>query len=121
MSGSGTFDGSSNLTITSELNYVPTLPHYDANDLAATGTYSQVTIDSRGRIINASTPTTLSAYGIADAQPLDSDLTSLASMTTLVSYQGSLKVLLLVGQLLEVLVVFLYKMAQVRPITHLLI
>ena len=82
MSGSGTFDGSSNLTITAELNYVPTLPHYDANDLAATGTYSQVTIDSRGRIINADNPTTLAAYGIADAQPLDSDLTSLASMTT---------------------------------------
>ena len=82
MSGSGTFDGSSNLTITAELNYVPTLPHYDANDLAATGTYSQVTIDSRGRIINASTPTTLSAYGIADAQPLDTDLTALANMTT---------------------------------------
>ena len=82
MSGSGTFDGSSNLTITAELNYVPTLPHYDANDLAAQGTYSQVTIDSRGRIINASTPTTLSAYGIADAQPLDTDLTALANMTT---------------------------------------
>ena len=82
MSGSGTFDGSSNLTITSELNYVPTLPHYDANDLAATGTYSQVTIDSRGRIINATNPTSLTAYGITDAQPLDSDLTSLASMTT---------------------------------------
>ena len=82
MSGSGTFDGSSNLTITSELNYVPTLPHYDANDLAATGTYSQVTIDSRGRIINATNPTSLTAYGITDAQPLDTDLTSLASMTT---------------------------------------
>jgi len=82
MSGSGTFDGSSNLTITSELNYVTTLPHYDANDLAATGTYSQVTIDSRGRIVNASTPTSLTAYGITDAQPLDSDLTSLGAMTT---------------------------------------
>ena len=82
MSGSGTFDGSSNLTITAELNYVPTLPHYDSNDLAATGTYSQVTIDSRGRIILASNPTSLSAYGITDAQPLDSDLTALATMTT---------------------------------------
>ena len=82
MSGSGTFDGSSNLTITSELNYVPTLPHYDSNDLSATATYSQVTIDSRGRIVNASTPTSLTAYGITDAQPLDSDLTSLAAMTT---------------------------------------
>jgi hypothetical protein len=64
------------------LNYVTTLPHYDANDLAATGTYSQVTIDSRGRIVNASTPTSLTAYGITDAQPLDSDLTSLGAMTT---------------------------------------
>ena len=82
MSGSGTFDGSSNLTITAELNYVVALPHYDPNDLDAQGTYSQVTVDSRGRIIDATNPTTLSAYGIADAQPLDSDLTSLASMTS---------------------------------------
>ena len=82
MSGSGTFDGSSNLTITAELNYVVALPHYDANDLDAQGTYSQVTVDSRGRIVDATNPTTLSAYGIADAQPLDTDLTSLASMTS---------------------------------------
>ena len=82
MSGSGTFDGSSNLTITAELNYVVALPHYDPNDLDAQGTYSQVTVDSRGRIIDATNPTTLSAYGIAAAQPLDSDLTSLASMTS---------------------------------------
>ena len=82
MSGSGTFDGSSNLTITAELNYAVALPHYDPNDLDATGTYSQVTVDSRGRIVDATNPTTLSAYGIADAQPLDSDLSSLASMTT---------------------------------------
>ena len=82
MSGSGTFDGSSNLTITAELNYVVALPHYDPNDLDAQGTYTSVTVDSRGRIIDASTPTTLGAYGIADAQPLDTDLTSLASMTT---------------------------------------
>ncbi len=82
MSGSGTFDGSSNLTITAELNYVPTLPHYDSNDLGAQGTYSQVTIDSRGRIVDADNPTSLSAYGITDAQPLDSDLTALANMTT---------------------------------------
>ncbi len=82
MSGSGTFDGSANLTITAELNYVVNLPHYDPNNLSATGTYSQVTVDSRGRITDADNPTTLAAYGIADAQPLDSDLTSLASMTT---------------------------------------
>ena len=82
MSGSGTFDGSSNLTITAELNYVVNLPHYDPTDLDATGTYTRITVDSRGRIINADNPSTLSDFGIADAQPLDSDLTSLAGMTT---------------------------------------
>ena len=82
MSGSGTFDGSSNLTITAELNYVVALPHYDPTDLDATGTYTRITVDSRGRIVDADSPSSLAAYGIADAQPLDSDLTSLAGMST---------------------------------------
>ena len=81
MSGAGTFDGSSNLTITAELNYVTALPHYDAENLAATGTYTRFTVDSRGRIVNADSPTTLSDFGITDAQPLDSDVSSLANMT----------------------------------------
>ena len=81
MSGAGTFDGSSNLTITAELNYVVALPHYDENDLSATGQYTRITVDSRGRIVDADNPTSLGAFGITDAQPLDSDLTSLASMS----------------------------------------
>ena len=81
MSGSGTFDGSSNLTITAELNYVVNLPHYDPQDLDATGTYTRITVDSRGRIVNADNPSALSDFGITDAQPLDSDLTSLAGMS----------------------------------------
>ena len=82
MSGSGTFDGSANLTITAELNYVVALPHYDEQDLDATGTYTRITVDSRGRIVDADNPTTLSDFGIADAQPLDSDLTSIAGLTS---------------------------------------
>ena len=82
MSGSGTFDGSSNLTITAELNYVVALPHYDPTDLDAQGTYTRITVDSRGRIVDADNPADLASYGITDAQPLDSDLTSLANMTT---------------------------------------
>ena len=82
MSGSGTFDGSANLTITAELNYQPGLPHYDANDLDATGTYTQLTLDSRGRVVGATNPTTLSEYGIADAQAADTDLQSIADMTS---------------------------------------
>jgi len=91
MSGSASFDGSANVNITAELNYVTSLPHYDPGNLSATGTYTQLTIDSRGRIINASNPTSLSQFGITDAQPLDSDLTSLANMTGfgLISRQGS--------------------------------
>ena len=81
MSGAGTFDGSSNLTITAELNYVVALPHYDENDLAATGQYTRITVDSRGRIVDADNPTSLGAFGITDAQPLDTDLTSLANMS----------------------------------------
>ena len=81
MSGAGTFDGSSNLTITAELNYVVALPHYDENDLAATGQYTRLTVDSRGRIVDADNPTSLGAFGITDAQPLDADLTSLANMS----------------------------------------
>ena len=81
MSGAGAFDGSANLTITAELNYVVALPHYDANDLDAQGTYTRITVDSRGRIVDADNPNSLAAYGIGDAQPLDSDLTSLASMS----------------------------------------
>ena len=80
MSGAGTFDGSSNLTITAELNYVVALPHYDENNLAATGQYTRITVDSRGRIVDADNPTSLGAFGITDAQPLDTDLTSLANM-----------------------------------------
>ena len=81
MSGAGTFDGSSNLTITAELNYVVALPHYDENNLAATGQYTRITVDSRGRIVDADNPTSLGAFGITDAQPLDTDLTSLANMS----------------------------------------
>ena len=81
MSGSASFDGSANVNITAELNYVTSLPHYDSGNLSATGTYTQFTVDSRGRIINAANPTSLSQFGITDAQPLDSDLSSLANMT----------------------------------------
>ena len=81
MSGSASFDGSANINITAELNYQPGLPHYDPNDLSATGTYTQLVIDSRGRVVTGSTPTTLGAYGIADAQPLNGELTSLSTMT----------------------------------------
>ena len=83
MTGSARFDGSANINITAELNYQPGLPHYDANNLSATGTYTQITLDSRGRGTTASNPSTLAGYGITDATPSDPDLIALAAITSL--------------------------------------
>jgi len=83
----GVFDGSQNLNLTSSLALQSTLPHYDGS-ASATGTYTKVTVDAKGRIINASNPTTLSAYGLdgtvegASAQPYDLDLVAVAGLTT---------------------------------------
>ena len=81
MSGSASFDGSANINITAELNYQTGLPHYDSNNLSAQASYTRLTIDSRGRVVTGDNPTTLAQYGIADAQPADPELQSLADMT----------------------------------------
>mgnify|MGYP000989738822 CR=1 FL=1 len=83
MTGSASFDGSANINITAELNYVPGLPHYDPNDLDATGTYTKLTIDSRGRIITGTSPTTLAGYGIVDGQGLSAELTAVDGLSTI--------------------------------------
>ena len=80
--GAATFDGSSNLSLVAQLSFVPALPHYDPLNENATGTYTKVTVDSQGRVKGASSPNSLAGYGIIDAQPLDVDLTSFASLTT---------------------------------------
>lgn len=58
----------------------------DSIDLATTGvgagTYRSVTVDTYGRVTAGSNPTTLSGYGITDAQPLDATLTALAGLST---------------------------------------
>lgn len=57
----------------------------DNIDLATTGvtggTYQSVTVDTYGRVTGGTNPTTLSGYGITDAQPLDATLTALAGVT----------------------------------------
>ena len=57
----------------------------DSIDLATAGTagtYRSVTTDAYGRVTAGTNPTTLSGYGITDAQPLDATLTALAGVTT---------------------------------------
>lgn len=58
----------------------------DNIDLATTGvsasTYKSVTVDTYGRVTAGTNPTTLSGYGIVDAQALDATLTALAGVST---------------------------------------
>jgi phage-related tail fiber protein len=77
-SGTAAFDGSANATIAVTLG----------NSGVSAGTYKSVTVDSKGRVTSGTNPTTLSGYGITDAQPLDADLTAIAS---LVGASGILK------------------------------
>ena len=46
------------------------------------GTYRSVTVDTKGRVTAGTNPTTLSGYGITDAQPLDAELTAIAGLAS---------------------------------------
>ena len=87
LTASGVFDGSQNLNLSAELSLISTLPHYDGT-ASPTATYTKVTVDSKGRIINASNPTTLADYGLngtvegSSAQPYDLDLAAISGLTT---------------------------------------
>lgn len=89
-SGSASFDGSANANIALTLT----------DSGAVAGTYPKVTITAKGIVtggaaltaadipnldwskITSGKPTTLGAYGITDAQPLDATLTALAAQVT---------------------------------------
>lgn len=45
------------------------------------GAYTQVTVDSKGRVFAGYNPTTLLGYGITDAQPLHPNLTALSNIS----------------------------------------
>ena len=87
VTASATFDGSSNLNLSAGLQLISTLPHYDSTTTSS-GTYTKVTVDAKGRITNASNPTSLSDYGLSgtvegsSAQPYDRDLQGIADLTT---------------------------------------
>lgn len=46
------------------------------------GTYRSVTVDVKGRVTGGTNPTTLSGYGITDAQPLSNNLTAVSGIST---------------------------------------
>ena len=53
-----------------------------SNTGVSAGTYKSVTVDTKGRVTSATNPTTLSGFGITDAQPLNAFLSSEAALTT---------------------------------------
>jgi phage-related tail fiber protein len=90
-SGAGQIDAGAGLTKTGNTLDVGTastgriVVNADNIDLATVGTagtYRSVTTDAYGRITAGTNPTTLSGYGITDAQPLDATLTALAGVST---------------------------------------
>lgn len=81
ISGSTSFNGGANVSITSTL---PTV--------ATAGTYKSVTVNTKGQVTAGTNPTTLAGYGITDAsltthnhsgvyQPIDTDLTAIAALS----------------------------------------
>lgn len=50
-----------------------------ANTGITPGSYTRLVIDSKGRATSGTNPTTLSGYGIVDAQPLNANLTSISN------------------------------------------
>jgi hypothetical protein len=75
-SGSLTFTGDVTGTGTTGSSTALTL----ANSGVTAGTYRSVSVDAKGRVTGGTNPTTLSGYGITDAQPLDADLTAIAAL-----------------------------------------
>src|SRR4051812_29421546 len=51
-------------------------------NVASAGTYRSVTVNTKGQVTAGTNPTTLSGYGITDAQPLDADLTAIAAFSS---------------------------------------
>lgn len=90
-SGAGAYTAGAGLSATGTTFNVGTasasriVVNADDIDLAttgvSTGTYQSVTVDAYGRVTGGTNPTTLSGYGITDAQPLDNTLTGLAGVS----------------------------------------
>jgi len=81
---SGTNTGDQTITLTGDVtgsgtgSFTTTL----ANSGVTANTYRSVTVNAKGLVTAGTNPTTLSGYGISDAQPLDATLTALAGVTT---------------------------------------
>jgi len=89
-SGDNTFSGINTFTtqLTSDSStraattaYVKNQNYLVSNSAITAGTYKSVTVDTKGLVTAGTNPTTLSGFGITDAQPLDADLTAIAALS----------------------------------------
>jgi len=64
IAGSTSFNGASNVSITSSL----------ATTGVVLGTYTQVSVDMKGRVLAGFSPTTLAGYGITDSTPINATI-----------------------------------------------
>ncbi|MCK9532227.1 MAG: hypothetical protein M0R77_16955 [Gammaproteobacteria bacterium] len=94
--GTVSLTGSSDISVGSNPSYSLSLidTSVNAGSYGSASSVATFTVDAKGRLTGASTtaiaidwsaitsgtPTTLSGYGIADAQPLDADLTAIAGL-----------------------------------------
>ena len=82
--GTNTFPtqaSSDSSTKTATTAFVKNQNYLVSNSAFTAGTYKSVSVDTKGLITAGTNPTTLSGFGITDAQPLDADLTAIAALT----------------------------------------
>lgn len=78
----GYITGNQNITITGDATGSGTTSiALTLATVATAGTYRSVTVNAKGLVTAGTNPTTLTGYGITDAQPLDPDLTAIAVLT----------------------------------------
>lgn len=83
-SGSNTFPtqtSSDSSTKAATTAFVKNQNYLVSNSAFTAGTYKSVSVDTKGLITAGTNPTTLSGFGITDAQPLDADLTAIAAIS----------------------------------------
>ncbi|AOO15793.1 hypothetical protein Sn310910_093 [Cyanophage S-RIM12_Sn_31_0910] len=77
VTATGNFDGSQNLNLSTALSLINTLPHYlEGGVSSTTRTFTEVTVDQKGRVVNARTPSQLNLtdYGLDGSATSDTTL-----------------------------------------------
>ncbi|AOO19441.1 hypothetical protein WH070310_095 [Cyanophage S-RIM12_WH_07_0310] len=77
VTATGNFDGSQNLNLSTALSLINTLPHYLEGGVSnTTRTFTEVTVDQKGRVVNARTPSQLNLtdYGLDGSATSDTTL-----------------------------------------------